>query len=117
MCINSVCCPTFCIVQRLAERVCLAKGMVATYSETRLLAPKVTVTAGMDIDYLDAIDSVLMAQPPVNLEYQATAQTVVSAQYWFGTRRRVELYEGAPDPDECVSHRSPSVTATWPWRN
>ncbi len=58
----------------------LAKGMVATYSETRLLAPKVTVTAGMDIDYLNAIDSVLMAQPRVNLEYQATAQTVVSAQ-------------------------------------
>jgi hypothetical protein len=58
-----------------------AKGMVATYSETRLLAPKVTVTAGMDINYLSAIDSVLTAQPHVNLEYQATPQTVVSAQF------------------------------------
>jgi len=58
-----------------------AKGMVATYSETRLLAPKVTVTAGMDINYLNAIDSVLIAQPHVNLEYQPTPQTVVSAQY------------------------------------
>jgi hypothetical protein len=58
-----------------------AKGLVATYSETRLLAPKVTVTAGMDINYLSAIDSVFTAQPHVNLEYQATPQTVVSAQY------------------------------------
>jgi hypothetical protein len=58
-----------------------AKGMVATYSDTRLLAPKVTVTAGMDINYLSAIDNVLIAQPRVDLEYQATPQTVVSAQY------------------------------------
>jgi hypothetical protein len=62
-----------------------AKGMVATYSDTRLIAPKVTVTAGMDINYLSAIESVLTAQPHVNLEYQATAQTVVSAR--FGSAR------------------------------
>jgi hypothetical protein len=58
-----------------------AKGLVATYSETRLIAPKVTVTAGMDINYLSAIDNVLIAQPRVDLEYQATGQTVLSAQY------------------------------------
>ena len=57
----------------------LAKGLVATYSETRLIAPKVTVTAGMDINYLSAIDSVFSAQPQVTVEYQATPQTVVSA--------------------------------------
>ena len=62
-----------------------AKGLVATYSETRLIAPKVTVTAGMDLNYLSAIDSVFTAQPHVNLEYQATPQTVVSAQ--FGSAR------------------------------
>jgi hypothetical protein len=62
-----------------------AKGMVATYSETRLLAPKVTVTAGMDINYLSAIDSIFTAQPHVNLEYQATPQTMVSTQ--FGSAR------------------------------
>jgi len=62
-----------------------ARGLVATYSETRLLAPKVTVTAGMDLSYLSAIDSVFTAQPHVNLEYQATPQTVVSAQ--FGSAR------------------------------
>jgi hypothetical protein len=62
-----------------------ARGLVATYSETRLLAPKVTVTAGMDLSYLSAIDSVFTAQPHVNLEYQATPQTVISAQ--FGSAR------------------------------
>jgi hypothetical protein len=58
---------------------------VATYSETRLISPKVTVTAGMDINYLNAIDSVFTAQPHVNLEYQATPQTVLSAE--FGSAR------------------------------
>jgi hypothetical protein len=62
-----------------------ARGLAATYSETRLIAPKVTVTAGMDISYLSAIDSVFTAQPHVNLEYQATPQTVVSAR--FGSAR------------------------------
>lgn len=60
-----------------------AKAMTATYSETRLLAPKVTVTAGMDINYLNAVESVLTAQPHFSLEYQATAQTVVSAQFGY----------------------------------
>ncbi len=62
-----------------------AKGMVATYSETRLIAPKVTVTAGMDINYLTAVESAFMAQPHVKMEYQATPQTMVSVQ--FGSAR------------------------------
>jgi hypothetical protein len=62
-----------------------ARGLVATYSETRLLAPKVTVTVGMDLSYLSAIDNVFIAQPRVNLEYQATPNTVISTQ--FGSAR------------------------------
>ncbi len=62
-----------------------ARGLVATYSETRLIAPKVTVTAGMDVNYLSALDGVFTAQPHVDLEYQATPQTVVSAE--FGSAR------------------------------
>jgi hypothetical protein len=57
-----------------------AKAMVATYSQTRLLAPQVTVTAGMDVDFLNALDNVLVAQPHMKLEYQATPQTMVSVQ-------------------------------------
>ena len=62
-----------------------ARGIAATYSETRLLAPRVTITAGMDINYLSAIDTAFEAQPHLNLEYQATPQTMVSAQ--FGSAR------------------------------
>ena len=62
-----------------------SRGLVATYSETRLLIPKVTVTAGMDLSFLSAIDNVFIAQPHVNLEYQATPNTMVSAQ--FGSAR------------------------------
>lgn len=58
-----------------------ARGLVATYSETRLLSPSVSVTTGMDISYLSAIDSVFAAQPRVEIEYQASSKTVLSAQY------------------------------------
>jgi len=57
-----------------------ARAMAATYSETRLISPGVTVTAGMDLNYLSAIDSVFSARPHVLLEYQVNPQTVVSAQ-------------------------------------
>jgi hypothetical protein len=80
-----------------------AKGMVLTYSETRLLAPRITVTAGMDINYLNSIDSVMAPQPHVNLEYQTTPQTVLSLQYGFPrtdgsnpTMERLELANAFP---------------------
>ena len=58
-----------------------ARGLVATYSETRLISPHVSVTTGMDISYLSAIDSIFAAQPRVEIEYQPTSATVLSAQY------------------------------------
>jgi hypothetical protein len=58
-----------------------AQGLVLSYSETRLLAPKVTVTAGMDLNYLNSLGDVLTVQPHMKLEYQATPATVVSVQY------------------------------------
>ena len=60
------------------------QGMALTYSETRLLSPKVMVTAGMDVDYLNALGEVMTAQPHMKLEYQATPSTVVAAQYGSG---------------------------------
>ena len=61
-----------------------AQGMVMRYSETRLLAPHVMVTAGMDVDYLNSLAQVLNAQPHVKLEYQATGSTVLAVQYGSG---------------------------------
>jgi hypothetical protein len=58
-----------------------ARGMVATYTETRLIYPHVTVTTGIDISYLGSFDSAFIAQPRMNVEYQPTSQTVISMQY------------------------------------
>lgn len=55
--------------------------MVLSYSETRLLAPRVTVTAGMDVDYLGSMGEMVSAQPHMKLEYQAEPSTVISAQF------------------------------------
>jgi hypothetical protein len=58
-----------------------AQGLVLSYSDTRLLAPKVMVTAGMDLNYLNSLGDVMTVQPHMKLEYQATPTTVVAAQY------------------------------------
>jgi hypothetical protein len=60
------------------------QALALTYSETRLLSPKVMVTAGMDVDYLNGLGEVMTAQPHMKLEYQATPSTVVAAQYGSG---------------------------------
>ena len=70
------------------------RGMAATMSETRLLAPKVTVTAGMDVSVFSAFDNVYAAQPHASLEYQATPATVVSAEYSSG---RAETPNSLPE--------------------
>jgi len=57
------------------------QGVVLSYADTRLIAPKVLVTAGMDINYLNSLAEVMTAQPHVKLEYQATGATVLAAQY------------------------------------
>ena len=57
-----------------------ASGAVATFTETRLISPNITVTPGMDISYLGSIDSAFTAQPRMNVEYQASSQTLISAQ-------------------------------------
>lgn len=61
-----------------------ARGLTATYSETRLIVPKVTVTAGMEINYLSAVDSVFSAQPRIDMEYQATEQTMLAVEFGSG---------------------------------
>jgi hypothetical protein len=58
-----------------------AQGLALSYSDTRLLAPKVTVTVGMDLNYLSSLGDVMTVQPHMKLEYQVTPATVVSVQY------------------------------------
>ena len=58
-----------------------SRGLALHYADTRLIAPKVLVTAGMDVDYLNSLAEVMTAQPHVKLEYQATDATVLAIQY------------------------------------
>ena len=58
-----------------------ARAVVGTYSETRLLTSNVSVTAGMDVSYLSAIENLVRVQPHVSLEYQESPDTVLAVQY------------------------------------
>jgi hypothetical protein len=62
-----------------------ARGLVASYTQARLLYPRLTMTAGVDIDYLNAIRDVVVAQPRVKLAYQLSPSTDVALQVGRGS--------------------------------
>jgi hypothetical protein len=62
-----------------------ARGLVASYTQTRLLYPRLTMTVGMDIDYLNAIRDVVIAQPRVRLAYQVSRSTDVALRVGRGS--------------------------------
>ncbi len=57
-----------------------ARGLVATYTQTRYIYPHLTLTAGADIYYLNAIRDVLVAQPRMKLAYHLSASTELALQ-------------------------------------
>ena len=61
-----------------------AQGLVASYTQTRHIYPHLTLTAGVDIDYLDAIRDVLIAQPQIKLAYHFSRSTDVALQVGRG---------------------------------
>jgi len=63
------------------EGISRGQGLVLSYADTRLIAPKVLVTAGMEINYLNSLGEVMTVEPHMKLEYQATGATVLAAQY------------------------------------
>jgi len=60
------------------------RGLVASYSQTRYLYPHLTVTAGADINYLDARRNVVVAQPRLKLAYRLSPSTDVALQVGRG---------------------------------
>jgi hypothetical protein len=52
-----------------------AQGMVVTYSRTRRLSNAVSLTAGVEADYLNSVSGVAMVQPQVELTYQFDPST------------------------------------------
>ena len=61
-----------------------AQGVVLSYTQTRLLMPGVSVTAGMDVNYLNAAQAVMTADPRVKVEYQVNPSTVFAVQHGTG---------------------------------
>jgi hypothetical protein len=57
-----------------------AQGLVASYTQTRHLYPHLTLTVGADIDYLNAIRDVLIAQPRMKLAYRFSRSTDLALQ-------------------------------------
>jgi hypothetical protein len=61
-----------------------AQGLVASYTQTRHIYPHLTLTAGMDIDYLNALGDVMAAQPRIKLAYHLSRSTDVALQVGKG---------------------------------
>jgi hypothetical protein len=62
-----------------------AQGLVVTYTNTRRLSDSITVTTGLQIDYLNAFRQAMVAQPQANLEYHATSSTSIAVGYGTAT--------------------------------
>ncbi|MGB9486541.1 MAG: carboxypeptidase-like regulatory domain-containing protein [Terriglobia bacterium] len=61
-----------------------AQGLVASYTQTRHIYPHLTLTAGMDIEYLSALGDVMTARPRMKLAYHLSRSTDVALQVGKG---------------------------------
>jgi hypothetical protein len=57
-----------------------AQGLVASFTQTRYIYPHLTLTAGVDIDYLNALGDVMTARPRMKLAYHLSRSTDVALQ-------------------------------------
>lgn len=58
-----------------------AQGIVLSYAHTRHLSDSVSLTAGLEIDYLNAVRDALTARPRVKLGYRMTPSSLVEVRY------------------------------------
>jgi len=58
-----------------------AQGLVVSYAQTRRPLDSMIVTAGMEIDYLNAARDVFSMRPHMTLEYQVSPSSVFAARY------------------------------------
>ncbi len=61
-----------------------AQGIVATYTQTRHVTSRITVTAGMEVNYLNAARDAMTTRPRVRMDYQVDRETEVGVQYGSG---------------------------------
>jgi hypothetical protein len=58
-----------------------AQGFVVSYSRTNRLSPSLTLTTGMEVDYLDAWRDAMLARPRANLEYRVSPSNLIALRY------------------------------------
>jgi hypothetical protein len=58
-----------------------AQALVVSYAQTRRLLDSMVVTAGMEIDYLNAARDAFSMRPHMKLEYQVNPSSVLAARY------------------------------------
>jgi hypothetical protein len=61
-----------------------AQGLVASYTQTRYIYPHLILTAGVDIDYLNALRDVMTTRPRMKLAYHLSRSTDVALQVGRG---------------------------------
>lgn len=66
---------------REGENLTHAQGVVASYAHTRRLADSLTLTAGLEVDYLNAVRDVVSTHPRMKLEYQLGPSTSLAIRY------------------------------------
>ena len=58
-----------------------AQGVVLSYAHSRRLSPSLTVTGGMEVDYLNAVHGVVLVRPRVGVVYQLTPTSVLAVHH------------------------------------
>jgi len=58
-----------------------ARGMVVSYTQTREISGALKLTSGLDVDYLDATHTALLAAPHAELEYRLDPASTVTIKY------------------------------------
>lgn len=61
-----------------------AQGAMISYMRVRRLSPAITLTMGVEIDYLNAAEDALTLQPRLKLDYRLNPDTRIAFQYGTG---------------------------------
>ncbi len=57
------------------------QGLVFTYDHTRRLSDALSLTSGLEVDYLNALRDAVTARPRLKLEYRVNASSTVAVRY------------------------------------
>jgi len=62
-----------------------ARGLVTSFTQTHSIYPRLSLIAGLDVNYLDAVRDVVIAQPRMKLAYHLARSTDLALQVGTGS--------------------------------